>query len=150
MSLASRRITGLSWATERSGYSFSVASQQSRYHDHSPFSEIFQSSMRMDSYFGQGGKKKSKFYLDHHSGLKPLPLLHLFLITYLIGSMWAMKFTLRWLFLPVGSSGTAICESELLAPADALFKCLRLSTRPAQVPLQIFKMLRICLEKAEI
>ncbi|KAH0499849.1 Ly6/PLAUR domain-containing protein 6 [Microtus ochrogaster] len=31
----------------------------------------------------------------------------------------------------MGSSGTAICESELLPPADALFKCLQLSARPA-------------------
>lgn len=131
---------------ERSGYSSSVASPQSRYHFHSPFSEIFQSCVRMGSYFGQG--ENSKFYLDHNSVLKLLPLLRLFLITYLIGSMWAMKFTLRSLFLPVGSSGTAICESELLAlQMHCLNAC---SFRRGQVPFQMFKMLRICLEKAEI
>lgn len=87
--------------------------------------------MRMGSYSGQG--ESQSFIWTIILALSCCLLLHLFLRTYLIGSMWAMQFTLRGLFPPVGSSGSAICKGEPLAPTDELFKCLQPSPRPGSV-----------------
>lgn len=81
--------------------------------------EILQARARMGSSSRQG-EKQSYIWLIILA-LSCCLLLHLFLIRYLIGSMWAKQFTLRWLFPPVGHAGSAICEGEQLAPADEVF-----------------------------